>query len=195
MHRETFIAKLTEVQQTVEQLLAQLQASEHDRFAAHLYPSRREYRVGLPTRREIRQANRAMRHLELPDRREPGLQRRISPMGALAANWTLKIAIPDYGRFSSPRMRSLILTTPTTCRLLSTTGRHGRPCSRMISEPHPPSDFRGSSRPSFPSHHGRVLFYRDQQGLQPFQASCPRSLPSLSFAVVSAVCDGPLGPA
>ena len=45
MHRETFIAKLTEVQQTVEQLLAQLQASEHDAFAAHLYQSRREYRL------------------------------------------------------------------------------------------------------------------------------------------------------
>jgi hypothetical protein len=44
MHRETFIAKLTEVQQTVEELLTQLQASEHDKFAAHLYPSRREYR-------------------------------------------------------------------------------------------------------------------------------------------------------
>jgi orotidine-5'-phosphate decarboxylase len=44
MHRETFIAKLTDVQQTVEQLLAELQASEHDRFAAHLYRSRREYR-------------------------------------------------------------------------------------------------------------------------------------------------------
>jgi hypothetical protein len=44
MHRETFIAKLTEVQQTVEHLLAQLQAREHDRFAAHLYRSRREYR-------------------------------------------------------------------------------------------------------------------------------------------------------
>ena len=44
MHRETFIAKLTEMQQTVEQLLAQLQASEHDKFAAHLYRSRREYR-------------------------------------------------------------------------------------------------------------------------------------------------------
>ena len=28
----------------VEQLLAQLQASEHDKFAAHLYRSRREYR-------------------------------------------------------------------------------------------------------------------------------------------------------
>jgi hypothetical protein len=44
VNRETFIAKLTEVQQTVEQLLAQLQASEHDKFAAHLYRSRREYR-------------------------------------------------------------------------------------------------------------------------------------------------------
>jgi hypothetical protein len=44
MHRETFIERLTEVQQIVEQLLAQLQASEHDRFAAHLYRSRREYR-------------------------------------------------------------------------------------------------------------------------------------------------------
>ena len=45
MHRETFIAKLTEIRQTVDQLLAQLQASEHDRFAAHLYRSRREYRL------------------------------------------------------------------------------------------------------------------------------------------------------
>jgi hypothetical protein len=44
MHRETFIEKLTEVQQIVEQLLAQLQASEHDKFASHLYRSRREYR-------------------------------------------------------------------------------------------------------------------------------------------------------
>jgi hypothetical protein len=30
--------------QTVEQLLVQLQASEHDKFAAHLYRSRRECR-------------------------------------------------------------------------------------------------------------------------------------------------------
>ena len=44
MHREAFIEKLTEIQQNVEQLLAQLQASEHDKFAAHLYRSRREYR-------------------------------------------------------------------------------------------------------------------------------------------------------
>jgi hypothetical protein len=33
------------VQQNVERLLAQLQASEHDKFAAHLYRSRREYRL------------------------------------------------------------------------------------------------------------------------------------------------------
>jgi hypothetical protein len=38
------MAKLSEVHQTVEQLLSQLQASEHDRFVAHLYRSRREYR-------------------------------------------------------------------------------------------------------------------------------------------------------
>ena len=37
MHRETFVAKLSEIQQNVEYLLAQLQASEHDAFAAHLF--------------------------------------------------------------------------------------------------------------------------------------------------------------
>jgi hypothetical protein len=45
MNREAFIEKLTQVQQIVEQLLAQLQASEHDKFAAHLYRSRKEYRA------------------------------------------------------------------------------------------------------------------------------------------------------
>jgi hypothetical protein len=44
MNRETFIAKLTEIQENAGQLLSQLQASEHDKFAAHLYRSRREYR-------------------------------------------------------------------------------------------------------------------------------------------------------
>ena len=44
MNREAFIEKLTQVQETVGQLLSQLQASEHDKFAAHLYRSRREYR-------------------------------------------------------------------------------------------------------------------------------------------------------
>jgi hypothetical protein len=44
MHRETFITKLTEIQENAGQLLSQLQANEHDKFAAHLYRSRREYR-------------------------------------------------------------------------------------------------------------------------------------------------------
>jgi hypothetical protein len=44
MNRETFIAKLTEIQENAGQLLSQLQASEHDKFAAPLYRSRREYR-------------------------------------------------------------------------------------------------------------------------------------------------------
>ena len=35
MNRGTFIEKLTEVQQTIAQLVAQLQSSEHDPFAAH----------------------------------------------------------------------------------------------------------------------------------------------------------------
>ena len=45
MNRAAFREKLTEIQWTVEGLLAQLQASEHDAFAAHLYQSRREYRL------------------------------------------------------------------------------------------------------------------------------------------------------
>jgi hypothetical protein len=44
MHRETFITKLAEIQENAGQLLSQLQASENDKFAAHLYRARREYR-------------------------------------------------------------------------------------------------------------------------------------------------------
>jgi hypothetical protein len=44
VNRGTFIEKLTEVQQTIAQLVTQLQSSEHDQFAAHVYQSRREFR-------------------------------------------------------------------------------------------------------------------------------------------------------
>ncbi|MFZ0712227.1 MAG: hypothetical protein WAM53_19460 [Terrimicrobiaceae bacterium] len=40
MNRETFIEKLTEIQENAGQLLSQLQVSEHDKFVAHLYRSR-----------------------------------------------------------------------------------------------------------------------------------------------------------
>jgi predicted metal-dependent phosphoesterase TrpH len=45
MNRATFIEKLTAVRQSVEQLLAQLQASEADKFVAHLYQARKQYRL------------------------------------------------------------------------------------------------------------------------------------------------------
>jgi hypothetical protein len=34
-----------EVRRTIEQLLTQLQASEHDKFVAHLYQARKQYRL------------------------------------------------------------------------------------------------------------------------------------------------------
>jgi hypothetical protein len=45
MHRETFITKLADIQQSAGQLLAELQASEHDYLVSHLYRSRQEYRL------------------------------------------------------------------------------------------------------------------------------------------------------
>jgi hypothetical protein len=45
MNRATFIEKLAAVRQSVEQLLAQLQASEADKFVAHLYQARKQYRL------------------------------------------------------------------------------------------------------------------------------------------------------
>jgi hypothetical protein len=45
MNRATFIENLIAVRQNVEQLLAQLQASEADKFVAHLYQARKQYRL------------------------------------------------------------------------------------------------------------------------------------------------------
>jgi hypothetical protein len=44
MNRAAVIEKLTEVRRTVDHLLAQLQASDHDRFVAHVYQARKQYR-------------------------------------------------------------------------------------------------------------------------------------------------------
>ena len=45
MTRATFVEKLTEIQRTLEQLLAQLRSSEADKFVAHLYQARKQYRL------------------------------------------------------------------------------------------------------------------------------------------------------
>lgn len=37
MHRAAFFEKLTEIQRTVGQLLTELQANEHDKFAARTF--------------------------------------------------------------------------------------------------------------------------------------------------------------
>ena len=45
----------------------------------------------MRNRRKVsRQADRALRDLDLPSRREHGVQGRLSPVGALAASWRLE---------------------------------------------------------------------------------------------------------
>jgi hypothetical protein len=80
-------------------LLAQLQASEHDKLAAHLYRSRWEYRlVCQRAGKSGKQIERCV--IDVSARREPWLQRRPSPMGALSADWRLKGA--DLPKLTGP---------------------------------------------------------------------------------------------
>jgi hypothetical protein len=44
MNRAAVIEQLKQTRETLDKLLALLESSEADRFAAHLYQSRREYR-------------------------------------------------------------------------------------------------------------------------------------------------------
>jgi hypothetical protein len=57
MHRDTFIAKLTDVQQTVEQLLAELQASEHDKFISTGRGGNTGQSVNVPERAESKSSD------------------------------------------------------------------------------------------------------------------------------------------
>jgi hypothetical protein len=93
MHRDAFIAKRTEVQRTVEQLLAELQASEHDKFAAHLYRSRREYRSACERSGKSGKPIERLRHLDVSRGREHGLPRRVSPMGTPVPDWRLRFLL------------------------------------------------------------------------------------------------------
>jgi hypothetical protein len=97
MHRDTFIAKLTEVQQTVEELLTQLHAST-TWLVSHLYRSRREYRSACQRAGKSASRSSAASSREFPSRREHGIQGRLSPMGALAADWRVRVLAPfDIG--------------------------------------------------------------------------------------------------
>ena len=76
-------------------LLAQLQAREHDKFAAHLYRSRREYRSACERAGKGGKQIERRIHLDISDRREHGIQGRLSAVGVLAAGRRLKVRSAD----------------------------------------------------------------------------------------------------
>jgi hypothetical protein len=93
MNRATFIERLTEVQGTVQQLLDQLQASEHDKFAAHLYQSRREYRhISERPGKGNKQIERCVIST-YQIAQSLGFKGRLSRLGALAADSRVKAQI------------------------------------------------------------------------------------------------------
>ena len=67
---------------------------------------------------QIRQANRAVRHRELSDRRELGLQGRISPIGGTSATRGLK----DWGDGSASTERLACLKKKKSRRLSTSSG-------------------------------------------------------------------------
>ncbi len=86
VNRATFIEKLTEVQRTVQQLLDQLQASEQDKFAAHLHQAPQRIPACLRPGKQGRKANRTLRDLNVPNRAELWIQERLPRLGELAAD-------------------------------------------------------------------------------------------------------------
>jgi len=53
--------------------------------------------TGMRNSRQIGQANRAVRHLKLSNRREHGLQGRLSPMGAINPGWRIMVRFKQSG--------------------------------------------------------------------------------------------------
>jgi hypothetical protein len=91
MNRATVIEKLTEVQKIVEQLLAQLQVSEQDKFASHLYQARREYRhVSERPGTGNKDIERVFYRASRSRRDQLRIQRRLPRLGALAAHSRMK---------------------------------------------------------------------------------------------------------
>jgi hypothetical protein len=83
MNRAAVIEQLKQTQEMLARLLALLEAGEGDKFAAHLYQSRREYRRTLRATEQGQQGSRANHYRKLPDRAEPRIQWRLPRMGAL----------------------------------------------------------------------------------------------------------------
>jgi hypothetical protein len=83
MNRAAVIEQWKQTQEMLARLLALLEAGEGDKFAAHLYQSRREYRRTLRATEQGQQGSRANHYRKLPDRAEPRIQWRLPRMGAL----------------------------------------------------------------------------------------------------------------
>ena len=83
--RGIVIEQLKEAQQMLGKLLALLETGERDRLAAHLYQSagNTRERAKLPENPVSRLND---TYLDISDRREHGLQRRLSPLGGTVAD-------------------------------------------------------------------------------------------------------------
>jgi hypothetical protein len=86
VNRAAVIEQVKQTQETLAKLLALLEAGEGDKFAAHLYESRRQYRRTSERPNKGNKAIETRGYLKLPDRAEPWIQRRVSRLGALAAD-------------------------------------------------------------------------------------------------------------
>src|SRR4029450_6830945 len=82
MNRAAVIEQLKQTQAMLARLLALLQASEADKFVAHLYQARKTVPASLRASEQGQQGSRASHHRKLPDCAEPGTQRRFSSLGA-----------------------------------------------------------------------------------------------------------------
>ena len=81
--RAAVIEQLKQTQEMLARLLALLQASEADKFVAHLYQARKTVPASLRATEQGQQGSRASHHRKLPDRAEPRIQWRLPRMGAL----------------------------------------------------------------------------------------------------------------
>jgi hypothetical protein len=89
MHRETFIAKLTEIQQNAGSVAGPIAVERARQVCGSPLPVTPGIPLPLRASRKERQADRAMCHLDLPSCGEHGIQGRLPAVGGTAANWRL----------------------------------------------------------------------------------------------------------
>jgi hypothetical protein len=86
MNRAAVIEQLKQTREILAKVLALLESSEADKFVAHLFQARKQYRLVCERPNKGKQGDRARSYLKLPSGAELGIQRRLSRLGALAAD-------------------------------------------------------------------------------------------------------------